>query len=161
MDWKEKAIELAKQGMSWRKVARELDVPRTTVSDFLRKTFQKVHGSVVKSDFGLKVAIIADTQCKPEEDLRTFGTDNQPVAASSRGLLMTGTLTFNTDGTMKDMSAYVPANPGGAVGTPNEPARSERLDSCSHFQQRLPHDDPQLLGHPRRKHAVPGRQHHC
>lgn len=42
MDWKEKAIELAKQGMSWRKVARELDVPRTTVSDFLRKTFQKV-----------------------------------------------------------------------------------------------------------------------
>ncbi len=55
---------------------------------------------------------------KPEEDLRTFGTDNQPVAASSRGLLMTGTLTFNTDGTMKDMSAYVPANPGGAVGTP-------------------------------------------
>ena len=42
MDWKEKAIELAKQGMSWRKVARELDVPRTTVSDFLRKTFRKV-----------------------------------------------------------------------------------------------------------------------
>lgn len=42
MDWKEKAIELAKQGMSWRKVARELDVPRTTVSDFLRKTFQEV-----------------------------------------------------------------------------------------------------------------------
>ena len=42
MDWKEKAVELAKQGMSWRKVARELDVPRTTVSDFLRKTFKEV-----------------------------------------------------------------------------------------------------------------------
>ena len=42
MSWQGQAIELAKQGMSWRKVARELDVPRTTVSDFLRKTFQKV-----------------------------------------------------------------------------------------------------------------------
>ena len=56
--WQQEAIELSKQGMSWRKIARELDVPRTTVSDFLRKTFQKVQGSVVKSDFGLKVAIM-------------------------------------------------------------------------------------------------------
>lgn len=84
MNWQEQAIELSKQGMSWRKVARELDVPRTTVSDFLRKTFQKVHGSVGKSDFGLKVAIIADTQCKPGEDLHymsclgKFLADKQP-----------------------------------------------------------------------------------
>ena len=84
MSWQGQAIELAKQGMSWRKVARELDVPRTTVSDFLRKTFRKVHGSVGKSDFGLKVAIIADTQCKPEEDLHymsclgKFLADKQP-----------------------------------------------------------------------------------
>lgn len=84
MSWQEQAIELAKQGMSWRKVARELDVPRTTVSDFLRKKFQKVDGNVRKSDFGLKVAIVADTQCKPEEDLHymsclgKFLADKQP-----------------------------------------------------------------------------------
>ena len=84
MSWQGQAIELAKQGLSWRKVARELDVPRTTVSDFLRKTFQKAHGSVGKSDFGLKVAIIADTQCKQEEDLHymsclgKFLADKQP-----------------------------------------------------------------------------------
>ena len=41
MSWQEQAIELAKQGMSWRNVARELDVPRTTVSDFLRKEFKQ------------------------------------------------------------------------------------------------------------------------
>lgn len=58
MNWQEQAIELAKQGLSGRQIARELDVPRTTVSDFLRKTFQKVQGSVWKSDFGLKVAIV-------------------------------------------------------------------------------------------------------
>ena len=42
MDWKEKAIVLAENGKSWRKIAIELGVPRTTVSDFLRKTFQEV-----------------------------------------------------------------------------------------------------------------------
>lgn len=56
---------------------------------------------------------------KPEEDLRTFGADNQPTTANSRGLLMSGTITFNTDGTMKDMSAYVPATPAaGNLGAP-------------------------------------------
>src|SRR5690625_2447179 len=38
-DWKESAIALAKEGMSWRAIARELGVPRSTVSDYLRKMF--------------------------------------------------------------------------------------------------------------------------
>ena len=42
MNWKDKAIELAQEGRSWRKIAQDLDVPRTTVSDFLRKTFQEI-----------------------------------------------------------------------------------------------------------------------
>lgn len=42
MNWKDKAIELAQTGRSWRKIAQDLDVPRTTVSDFLRKTFQEI-----------------------------------------------------------------------------------------------------------------------
>tara|TARA_R110000744_G_C19371770_1_gene563204 strand:- start:57914 stop:58798 length:885 start_codon:yes stop_codon:yes gene_type:complete len=40
-DWKDSAIELAKQGHSWRMVATILDQPKSTVSDFLRKTFSK------------------------------------------------------------------------------------------------------------------------
>ena len=42
MNWKDKAIELAQTGRSWRKIALDLDVPRTTVSEFLRKTFQEI-----------------------------------------------------------------------------------------------------------------------
>ena len=41
MDWKEKAIVLAENGKSWRKIAIELGVPRTTVSDFLRNQFKQ------------------------------------------------------------------------------------------------------------------------
>lgn len=39
-DWQEKAVELAKTGMSWRKVAKEIDIPRSTVSDYLRPIFK-------------------------------------------------------------------------------------------------------------------------
>ena len=40
-NWKEEAVALAKQGMSWRKIALTLDEPRTTVSDYLRKVFSE------------------------------------------------------------------------------------------------------------------------
>ena len=39
--WKIKAIELARDGVSWRKIAEIVDTPRTTVSDFLRKEFKQ------------------------------------------------------------------------------------------------------------------------
>lgn len=74
--WQQEAIDLAKSGMSWRKVAYTLGVPRTTVSDFLRKTFRKVKlesgradTSTVRKEEGLKIAVVADTQCKPGVDL--------------------------------------------------------------------------------------------
>ena len=41
-DWKDKAIELAKNGKSWRRIAEQLDQPKSTVSDYLRKEFGQV-----------------------------------------------------------------------------------------------------------------------
>lgn len=39
MNWKTKAVELAKEGYSWRKVAELLEEPKSTVSDHLRAIF--------------------------------------------------------------------------------------------------------------------------
>lgn len=39
-DWKDKAIELAKNGKSWRRIAEHLAQPKSTVSDYLRKEFK-------------------------------------------------------------------------------------------------------------------------
>lgn len=50
MNWKDKAIELAQTGRSWRKIAQDLDIPRTTVSDFLRKTFQEIQLEATRTD---------------------------------------------------------------------------------------------------------------
>ena len=50
MNWKEKAVELAQSGRSWRKIAQDLDIPRTTVSDFLRKTFQEIQIEAARTD---------------------------------------------------------------------------------------------------------------
>ena len=50
MNWKENAIKLAQTGRSWRKIAQDLGVPRTTVSDFLRKTFQEIQLETERTD---------------------------------------------------------------------------------------------------------------
>lgn len=50
MNWKEKAVESAQSGRSWRKIAQDLDIPRTTVSDFLRKTFQEIQLEATRTD---------------------------------------------------------------------------------------------------------------
>lgn len=39
-DWLQDAIELAKEGMSWRKIAKHLGVPKSTCSDSLRRVFK-------------------------------------------------------------------------------------------------------------------------
>lgn len=41
-DWKLTAIELAKNGVSWRKIAEQLGVAKTTCSDHLRKIFKQI-----------------------------------------------------------------------------------------------------------------------
>lgn len=40
-NWKETAIEMAKEGKSWRRIAEYLDQPKSTVSDYLRKVFSQ------------------------------------------------------------------------------------------------------------------------
>jgi len=40
-EWKQSAVEMAIAGMSWRSISKELDVPRSTVGDFLRKHFSE------------------------------------------------------------------------------------------------------------------------
>lgn len=42
VNWKQQAIELAKTGKSWRKIAELLNVSKSTVSDYLRKEFKSV-----------------------------------------------------------------------------------------------------------------------
>lgn len=42
VEWKQQAIELAKTGKSWRKIAELLEVSKSTVSDYLRKEFSQV-----------------------------------------------------------------------------------------------------------------------
>lgn len=42
VEWKQQAIELAKTGKSWRKIAEFLEVSKSTVSDYLRKEFDQV-----------------------------------------------------------------------------------------------------------------------
>ena len=95
-DWKEEAITLANAGMSWRKVAREVGVGKSTVSDFLRKHFK---GYVKPKELGIGVVensvteysvdgvthlIVGDTQNKPSESLDymlclgKFIADKQP-----------------------------------------------------------------------------------
>lgn len=41
VNWKDDAVSLAVGGLSWRGIAKELGVPRTTVGDYLRKYFSK------------------------------------------------------------------------------------------------------------------------
>lgn len=60
----------------------------------------------------------------PSEDVRTFwdGTNHVPVPDDKKGLLMTGTITFNSSGLMTDMMAYVPTIGGSeAAGPPVVP----------------------------------------
>lgn len=48
VEWKQQAIELAKTGKSWRKIAELLDVSKSTVSDYLRKEFKSVPATAKK-----------------------------------------------------------------------------------------------------------------
>lgn len=62
MNWKNKAIELAKTGRSWRKIAQDLGVSKSTVSDYLRKTFKAVE---VKSSPSYAKILFLDIETKP------------------------------------------------------------------------------------------------
>lgn len=87
--WKEEALNLCGK-MSWRDIARKLNVPRSTVSDFLRKTTKDPGTDTLPENMSIErnksiqvVKIetspfrernsthlfIGDTQCKPNRDL--------------------------------------------------------------------------------------------
>lgn len=66
-NWKSKAKELALTGKSWRKIAEELGVAKSTCSDFLRAEFAKTGGpdsQVVSEKDGPKILFI-DVELKP------------------------------------------------------------------------------------------------
>lgn len=70
-DWKTEALELSLTGMSWRSIAKQICVPKSTVSDYLRTVKPRVSKAqnVELELNGKSVCIIADTQCKPDIDM--------------------------------------------------------------------------------------------
>ena len=82
--------------------------------------FDKVEGGVINTDPNKNVWEFIVTM-DPADDLREFG--GTPVPTAKKGLLMTGTINFNSSGQMTDMMAYVPHNanlhlPGSWVPAP-------------------------------------------
>lgn len=61
VEWKQQAIELAKTGKSWRKIAELLDVSKSTVSDYLRK---ELKSAAVTAKKGPRV-LIYDIETAP------------------------------------------------------------------------------------------------
>lgn len=79
-NWKQQAEEMAQKGKSWRKIAKELGVSKSTCSDYLRKVFKQDVASTIPDEeeaipieiithssvkHGKKYIVIPDTQCKP------------------------------------------------------------------------------------------------
>jgi hypothetical protein len=63
-NWKSSALELAQTGtLSWREIAEQLKVPKSTVSDFLRRTSRTPQES--KAPEGRTHLYIPDSQVKP------------------------------------------------------------------------------------------------
>ncbi|CAK7047640.1 MAG: hypothetical protein DELT_00896 [Desulfovibrio sp.] len=59
----------------------------------------------------------------PAEDYRDFGVaDGGAVDPTMKGILMTGTLEFDSTGQFKNMSAYVPTKGGSGAGLGDDPA---------------------------------------
>lgn len=64
-DWKHDAVALDKEGLSWRGIAKVLDKPKSTVSDYLRKLVnQRVEGSYVEPVVAPK-ALLIDVETAP------------------------------------------------------------------------------------------------
>lgn len=95
-NWKNVAIKKAEKGVLWNKIASDLGVARSTMSDHLRKHFKgytrpseldvssvvakpvKMVTEALRS--GITHLIIADTQCKPNVDLFYMSAIGQYIA---------------------------------------------------------------------------------
>lgn len=87
--WKGDALKLAQDfpDMSWRKIASTLNVPKSTVSDFLRKELKDISyesnlspGVVKFGPIGRTHLIIGDTQNKPSQDLSYMSSIGKFIA---------------------------------------------------------------------------------
>ena len=73
-DWKQQAVELAKSGLSWRKIANQLGKSKSSVSDHLRAYFKQgnnvsntqVSATPLKAPVGAPRVLIFDLECTPE-----------------------------------------------------------------------------------------------
>lgn len=76
-DWQHEAVTLHKTGiMSWRDIAQVIGVPKSTVSDFLRKYVSAMSQPDEELDGGSTHLVLFDTQVRPEislEYLRWMG----------------------------------------------------------------------------------------
>ena len=74
-EWQQEAVKLKQQGYSGRTIAGILGRSKSSVNSFFQGlevsdiVGESMRKEVVKSDFGLKIAVIADTQCKPNESM--------------------------------------------------------------------------------------------
>jgi len=72
-DWKQQAVELAKSGLSWRKIANQLGKSKSTVSDWLRAYFKQgntvsdtqVSATPLKAPVGAPRVLIFDIETSP------------------------------------------------------------------------------------------------
>lgn len=63
MDWKEKAIELAKQGISGRQIAKKIGKSKSAVNDFLRKSAGKITKKT--NEISYPKVLFIDIELKP------------------------------------------------------------------------------------------------
>lgn len=75
-DWKAEAVELAKEGYSWRKIAKYLGKPKSSVSDYLRKMMSDVNTQTIPKTAVKKVASF-----DPDKLLTEF---KYPIATSNK-----------------------------------------------------------------------------
>lgn len=54
MDWREVAVMLSETEMSWRKIADKLEVPKSTMSDFLRNYYAERGNTLDKTHFSIR-----------------------------------------------------------------------------------------------------------
>lgn len=71
-NWKEKAVDLAKEGISWRKIADVLDEPKSTVSDHLRKVF---NGEMLKNKHSSETYSVRKTDREEDNSRILFISD--------------------------------------------------------------------------------------
>lgn len=82
--WKESALALARQGLSWRFIASELEQPKSTVSDFLRKQFS---AEVVEKKHSTEVHAVRKVDTQVEDNSRILFISDMHIPYNHPDLL--------------------------------------------------------------------------